>query len=964
MRVFKLFGGLTFVVFNFLLIMGLVSAMSDPTMFDVNSMNDATDANPGDGICETAAGNGTCTLRAAIQESNALAGEDTIMLPGGTYILTIAGVLEDGGAFGDLDITDNLILTGDGAENTIIDGNALDRVLHIANENAVVQMSGLTIRNGHIPFNRGGGGGVYNEGTLQLSHSKITNNTVNTDGGGLLNVGSLTLNHNTITDNKARDGGGVYNLGSVQLSHNTITENNARSGGGVFNAGTVELSHNSITHNTADYGAGFYNGNSNSSSNAMATVAPTMSASPTAGVIDRAAISNSSGATSPPTAPPTRTPQATSTVWRTPTNTPTAVSNPVSAMIENSIISENIGDGIYNRSTMTLSESTVSHNNGDGISNFSTMTLSDSTISNNNGNGIYNLHTLTLNNSTVSDNSRNGLINESNYRCYYDVCTATLNNSRISNNSDSGLFNNGQLTLNNSTVSGNSAFWGGGIYNQGVLTLNNSMVTANSAINDGGGIISFNDDPYNDDATLMLNNSIVSGNSTNGNGGGIYSTGRFTLQNSTINDNYANEHGGGIYSNANQPLTLNNSTISGNQSNRSGGAIYNGRQESTLNLSSVTITNNTADSDGNESGDGGGLFNLIGLVNMQNTIMAANHDHSPTTQHTDCSSVSVLNSLGYNLIIQDLACPVGGDTTGNLIDLDPNLGPLQDNGGPTLTHALLADSPALDAGNPAGCADENGTLLSYDQIGVPRTLDGNADGSARCDIGAYELSLTPITPLPFTPVPSAPVTSTPIPTITTTPAGTPSPTHTPTATPTPQSVSVRITSQGGSLTHTYAGHRTTLEVPPNAVSAPSQFRISYHTPPAMSGRLIGMDHFFDVEASQNTFNLPLTLTIRYSETVRGPMMAGTEQLYGWQEGQWVTDGMTLTDRLSNQLTIQVDHLSVFGVLGETNPLYLPLILEGSTPGATPTPTQSPTPIPTPTRTPTLPPIPGYLAPNQ
>ncbi|MGB0385241.1 MAG: choice-of-anchor Q domain-containing protein [Ardenticatenaceae bacterium] len=874
MRGFQLFGGLTFLVFNFILIMGLVSAMSEPTMFDVNSTNDATDANLGDGVCETAPGNGTCTLRAAIQESNALAGEETIMLPAGTYTLTIGGVLEDEGAFGDLDITDHLILTGDGAENTIIDGNALDRVFHIANESALVQMSGLTIRNGHLPFDRGGGGGVYNEGTLQLSNSRITNNTVNVEGGGLLNLGSLTLNDNI------------------------ITENNASYGGGVFNAGTVELLDNTITHNTAHDGAGFYNGNWFPES--------TATPNPTPNAIDRAAISNSSGATS--TATPSVTPAPQGTVWSTPTNipgpSPTAVFHPVSAMIENSIISENRGDGIYTLSTLTLSDSTVSHNNGSGINNWDR---------------------LTLNNSTVSSNNGIGLINGS----YF--FQATLNNSTISNNSDSGLYNNLRcnLTLNHSTVSGNSAYRGGGINNQGVLTLNNSLVTANSASDNGGGVFNYNDEYYGS-GRLMLNNSTVSSNSANGNGGGIYSENRLTLNHSTISDNEANQNGGGIYSNANQPLTLNNSTISGNQTNLSGGAIYNAGKESTLNLSSVTISNNTADSDGNESGDGGGLFNFIGVVTMQNTIMGANHDHSPTTQHPDCSSLSVLNSLGYNLIIQDLtSCPVGGDTTGNLIDVEPNLGPLQDNGGPTWTHALLADSSALDAGNPAGCADENGSLLSYDQIGLPRTLDGNADGTARCDIGAYELSLTPITPVPITPAPPYPSSPTPIPTITRTPGGPPIQTHTPIATDHPQSVSANITSQGGSLTHTYPGHRTTLEVPPNALSAPSQFSISYHTPPAMSGRLIAMDHFFDVEASQSAFNQPLTLTITYSDTVRGPIMAGTEQLYGWQEGQWVTDGMTLTQRLPNQLTVQVDHLSVFGVLGETHPLYLPLIRNGN-----------------------------------
>ena len=80
--------------------------------FTVNSTGDATDANPGDGVAETAPDNGVCTLRAAIQEANALAGADTINLPAGTYTLSIAGANEDAAATGDLDITDNLTITG------------------------------------------------------------------------------------------------------------------------------------------------------------------------------------------------------------------------------------------------------------------------------------------------------------------------------------------------------------------------------------------------------------------------------------------------------------------------------------------------------------------------------------------------------------------------------------------------------------------------------------------------------------------------------------------------------------------------------------------------------------------------------------------------------------------------------------------------------------------------------------
>ncbi|HYV66156.1 MAG TPA: CSLREA domain-containing protein, partial [Myxococcales bacterium] len=97
--------------------------------FTVNSTADAVDVSPGDGVCATA--DGSCTLRAAIQEANALAGADTVVLPAGTYLLTLAGAGEDGAATGDLDITGDLIIAGAGAASTVVDGNGLDRVFHV-----------------------------------------------------------------------------------------------------------------------------------------------------------------------------------------------------------------------------------------------------------------------------------------------------------------------------------------------------------------------------------------------------------------------------------------------------------------------------------------------------------------------------------------------------------------------------------------------------------------------------------------------------------------------------------------------------------------------------------------------------------------------------------------------------------------------------------------------------------------
>src|SRR5262249_35035308 len=151
---------------------------------------------PGNRVCETAPGNGLCTLRAAIQESNALAGDDTIILSLNTYLLTQVA---------ELTITGNLTITGGGASTTIIDGNksvhADSGVLRI-NSGAIVIISGVTIRNG----GRTAGGGIDNSGMLTLSNSTVSGNSASL-GGGISNGGTLTIANSTVSGNSGSSGG-------------------------------------------------------------------------------------------------------------------------------------------------------------------------------------------------------------------------------------------------------------------------------------------------------------------------------------------------------------------------------------------------------------------------------------------------------------------------------------------------------------------------------------------------------------------------------------------------------------------------------------------------------------------------------------------------------------------------------------------------------------------------------------
>ena len=279
--------------------------------------------------------------------------------------------------------------------------------------------------------------------------------------------------------------------------------------------------------------------------------------------------------------------------------------------------------------------------------------------------------------------------------------------------------NSGVLTIDFATVNisgltirNGERAQGGGIYKTGTLTLINSTVSGNVA-SQGGGI-------YNGSGTLTLTNSTVSGNSANS-GGGIYNPffGLTIVTNSTVTGNAASNGGGGI-SNDTGILTLTNSTVSGNSAN-SGGGIYNNLRDTKV--FSSTIANNQA---------GGGVLSVGfgATVAFQNTILAGNLPY-------DCSGIAFVS--GGNNLMGTQSCTVSG---GGVTVADPMLGPLQDNGGPTKTHALLPGSLAIDAGNPNGCRDNLGALLTTDQRGFPRPGDGNKDGVLACDIGAYEVFTT------------------------------------------------------------------------------------------------------------------------------------------------------------------------------------------------------------------------------
>ena len=266
-----------------------------------------------------------------------------------------------------------------------------------------------------------------------------------------------------------------------------------------------------------------------------------------------------------------------------------------------------------------------------------------------------------------------------------------------------------------------------------VLSTGNLTISSMYSVTISGGIVTGDGGGINNGNVLTLANVTLSGNKASGKGGGIYNAGTLTINNSTVgSSNTAGTNGGGIYNAGTANLT--NDTISGNAAKSDGGGLYN--YSGTATLTNVTITNNTADSDANGTGNGGGgLFGSAGTVNVKNTIIAGNTDLSSATKHPDCSGT--LTSLGYNLIGKDTGCTFTtqtGDQRGTSgSPIDPKLGPLQNNGGPTATHALLPGSPAIDAGTNTGCP-------TTDQRGISRPQ------GVACDIGAYE-RIIPKTPV-------------------------------------------------------------------------------------------------------------------------------------------------------------------------------------------------------------------------
>jgi CSLREA domain-containing protein len=276
----------------------------------------------------------------------------------------------------------------------------------------------------------------------------------------------------------------------------------------------------------------------------------------------------------------------------------------------------------------------------------------------------------------------------------------------------------GAITIDSVRLWSNLGSGGLVVSNMATVTVTNSLIDGNTA-SAGGGL-------NNTFGRVLVVNSVISDNGVGFNGGGVYNLGHLEIVGSLVALNeigggMGDSIGGGIYSSSSAVLTMTNSTLSGNLADDPNGSGFGGGlfTSGTTTLNNVTITGNTAD------GAGAGLRVGGGTTTLRNSLIAN------SLLQADCSVGSgTLTPDGPNLIEDNTCAFTGG--------LDPALGPLQDNGGPTPTHALMAGSPAIDAGAAAGCTDSLGAALSLDQRGFFRPVDGDGDSSARCDLGAVE----------------------------------------------------------------------------------------------------------------------------------------------------------------------------------------------------------------------------------
>ncbi len=607
---------------------------------------------------------------------------------------------------GPLPILTNLDIEGPGAGSLTISGDNAIEVFDVS-PGVTATIAGLTIADGKSDSNGGGidnagtltvtnctlsgnsapqGGGILSEpgGTLTVTNSTLSGNSADYFGGGILNYeGTLTLTNSTLSGNSAGEGGGIDNAGALWVANSTLSRNSAQFGGGIENGGTLTVTDSTLSGNSASSEGGGID-----LVGATLTLANTIVAgnsAPTGPDVDGTVaslgynlIGNSSGGSgfaasdllgvSPLLGPLQNNGGPTQTMALLPGSP--AIDAGSNYLVPSGITTDQRGD--------------PRDVNGVDMGAFEVQVyLVYSTADSGGGSLRAAMANANQDGDSVIAFTASGVIG--------------LASPLPAISADVEILGPG---ANNLTVSGSFANQVFDV-NYGVTATIAGLTIADGKSAFGGGVF------VDVGATLALNNCALSDNSGTQDGGAIYNEGTLTVTDSTLAGNSTQVGGGGIENSG--TLTLTNCTVSGN-SGASGGGIAN---DDMLRVTSSTISGNSATFNGGIENDGTAI--------IANTIVANN-----TAPLAGTDVFGTFGSLGYNLIGNSSGG--SGFVATDLLDVNPRLGPLQNNGGPTETMALLPGSPAIAAGNvvliPSG--------ITTDQRGSARIVNGMVD------IGAFE----------------------------------------------------------------------------------------------------------------------------------------------------------------------------------------------------------------------------------
>lgn len=567
----------------------------------------------------------------------------------------------------------------------------------------------LTLRNMEVSFTSGGdAGAVRGTGDIVIEDSAITSNVSLGAGGGVhAEGGELTVRRSTIAGNSsAGNGGGILSgSGRVMIDDSNISGNEGQSGGGIAASGPVTIRDGSFSGNRGEFGGAILTGT---------------------GALDV---------------------QGTAFL-RNEADLGAAIYMRGGGLLREVRIAENTATGEYGYGGGVFVDDLLVLIEGGEI------TTNEATV----GGALYARGPVRLDGVAIQDNAAwygagfyattdaiveaSDLVIERNVAqvggggAYVSGAELTLTDVRVQGNSSErmggGIMARGDASviLRGSDVMTNTAETGGGIAAlvdaalAPTLDIEDANIVDNEAYGhepeeEGEPVLGFGGGIYGDGATIALRRATVGGND-GVKGGGVASTGSLAMENVTIADNAAIDGGGGLW------------------------------LEGAADLVHLTISANVVDPETL----GGGAVYISGTasIDIANSILA------PSLGATSCTAGGVrMRSQGHNLDA-DGSCGLAG--TGDLSGADPMLQPLGWNGGRMQTLALVEDSPAVDAVADGACLGLSGAALNADQRGGRRPVDGDRDGTAACDIGAFELDEafepppTPTPPPTVTPPPS------------------------------------------------------------------------------------------------------------------------------------------------------------------------------------------------------------------